>query len=151
MNIFPRITTIAMLAPLVASVVVVDSAFAQNTLSGRWLVVYDGTYRENWEIQVRNNRLSIISFNEQVPGVSLPGDYRLPLSVESATSNQQGIYLRVRQSESVVYEYQLSFVRTNRIEGVYRYSDTTLIDTGVIGGESGVVTKAGSIIMTRMQ
>jgi hypothetical protein len=151
MNIFPRITTITILAPLVASVVIVDSAFAQNTLSGRWLVVYDSTYRENWEIQIRNNRLSIVSFNEEVPGVPLPGDYRRPLSVENVTSNRQGIYLRVRQSENVVYEYQLSFVRTNRIQGVYRYSDRTLEGIGAIGGESGVVTKAGSIIMTRMQ
>lgn len=151
MNFFPRITAITMLTPLVASTVIVDSVFAQNTLSGKWLVVHEGAHNDNWEIQVSNNQLSIIVFNEKVPGVSLIGDYRRPLSIESATSNQQGIYLRVRINESIVYEYQLSFISPNRIQGVYRSVDTTLNDLGIISGETGVITKSGRIIMTRIQ
>lgn len=152
MNFLPRIALSALLVPLSALVISADIAVAQNSLEGRWLVVREGRFgssRDNWEIQINNGQLFIISFREQVPGVPLPGDRRTPFGIESAVSNQEGLYLRIRENESVVYEYQLAFIRPNRIEGAYRYVDTTLSDQGIVSGSAGAITEGGRVIMTR--
>lgn len=152
MNLLPRIALSTLLIPMSALVMSADIAIAQNSIEGRWLVVREGRFgssRENWDIQIHNGQLFITSFREQVPGVPLPGDYRTPLSVEGATSNNEGLYLRIRENVSVVYEFQLAAVSSNRIEGVYRYVDTTLIDQGIVVGSTGTITEGGRVIMTR--
>ena len=147
--------TAGLTAPLLlASVVIYGSASKQSIseLSGRWTVAQNGSTGsslDHWNITTRNSTLSVVSFNETVPGVKLPRDYRRPLTVEKADREGSKIRLVLRRDSHVVTEYILTFTRPDRIEGHFRSTDTSLGDLGIFSGEAGTIYDAGKVIMTR--
>ncbi|WP_424100326.1 hypothetical protein [Moorena producens] len=147
--------TAGLTAPLLLTSVIIYGCGSQQLmleLSGRWTVAQHGSTRsshDHWDITTHNSRLSVVSFNETLPGYAWPGDYRRPLTVEKVKREGSSILLVMRRDSHVVTEYILTFTRPDRIEGHFRSTDTSLGDLGIFPGEAGTIYDAGKVIMTR--
>lgn len=125
---------------------------ADDILSGVWQVSQQsqsGSSLEQWDIQARAGQITIVAFDQAVPGVPLPGDYREDLSLSNVTFDGQTLRLSTKRFSSVTFEYDLTIVAPDRIEGSYTSTDTALSDTGIIQGEAGVIKDTGKVIMVK--
>jgi hypothetical protein len=122
---------------------------AAADINGVWRVSDQnsiGSSLDYWELQLNGQQLSITAFNEAVPGVPLPGDYREPLEVSDVqlTGNTLSFTARRGSMPSVTTYYTLTILSSSRIEGTYRRIDTYLRDTGT----GGVIETEGIVILT---
>ncbi len=99
---------------------------------------------------IDGDQLAIVEFYQAVAGVPLPGDYRNQLQLTDLVFDGQRLAFTATGSVAGMTEtFDLTLSGTDRMAGTYTWTDTTLSDTGMIQGSTGILRSEGRAILVR--
>ena len=109
-----------------------------------------GSSLTNWEISLNEDQLAIVEFTQMVAGVPLPGDERKELHLTDFSFDGARLLFTATGAVAGSTEtFDLTLLGSDRMEGPYNWTDSTLRDTGMVQGPTGILSGEGKAILVR--
>lgn len=143
------IASLILLLPKLTLALELDGIWSVSLQGGN--LGYGGTL-DYWEIRTTGNILSIAVINPLIPGAPGMGTMgSRPLNVHNVRINGRTIYFTTEDyNSSTTTEYILTFTSPNQATGLYKLTNTTGREIGMVG-PIGIITEAGKVFMKRQQ